>query len=285
MIDISQANINDVNRLKWLYEKCNGTDIPTLLTHKMQLCNHFNLSNEQLETIDNYLKAIRQDIRKMFLAIQNIDSIYLQYKDQDKKNLLDDERETIAIYIEYTITKYRVILEYTLKILDMVVVYSGEKVKENGKKISSVEMYNMKLDYLKSLIDDERCAILNDKWFQSIRKTRNSIIHNGATCLVFGESAEKLFQIYDLEVEELIRDDFYLYSGNCVHFDYFISINIAYLVYFIDAIFTVILAKIGYKENVDPLMKPLLDSMLNTVGDKQVSFMNWVKEILNEYNK
>lgn len=283
MIDISKANINDINRLKWFYNKCKETDIPTLLTHKMQLCNKFNLSDEQLYDIDNYLKAMRQDMRKIFLSVQNIDSIYSLYKNQEKKNLLDDERETIAIYVEYAITKYRVIIEYTLKVLDMIVKYSGKKVKENGKIISSVEMYNMKLDYLNSLIDDERRTILNDKWFQSIRKTRNSIIHNGATCLVFGESKEKLFQIYNLEVEELITDDFYLYRGNCVHFDYFISLNLAYLTYFIDTIFSVILTQIGYDEKIDPMMEPLLNSMLNTVGDKQSSVMGWVKNIITAY--
>lgn len=283
MIDISAANINDINRLKWFYNKYKEKDVPILLTHKMQLCNKFSLSNEQLYDMDNYLKAIRQDMRKIFLSVWNIDSIYSLYKNQEEKNLLDDERSMIAIYIEYAITKYRVIIEYTLKVLDMIVKYSGKKVKENGKRISSDEMYNMKLDYLKSLIDDERRTILNDKWFQSIRKTRNSIIHNGATCLVFGESKEKLFQIYNLEVEEIITDDFYLYSGNCIHFDYFISLNLAYLTYFIDTIFSVILTKIGYDEKTDPLTESLLNSMLNTVGDKQSSVMGWVKDIVAAY--
>lgn len=167
MIDISKANINDINRLKWFYNKYKENDIPTLLTHKMQLCNKFSLSNEQLYHMDSYLKAIRQDMRKIFLSVWNIDSIYSLYKNQEKKNLLDDERETIAIYIEYAITKYRVIIEYVLKVLDMIVKYSGEKVKKNGKRISSDEMYNMKLDYLKGLIDDERRTIYP---FQQNRK-------------------------------------------------------------------------------------------------------------------
>lgn len=285
MIDISKASINDINRLKWFYEKCSETDIPTLITHKMQLCNQFNLSEEQLYDMDNYLKAMRQDIRKIFLSVQNINLIYSSYEKKENKNLLDEERETIAIYIEYIITKYRVIIEYTLKVLDMIVEYSGKKVKENGKKLTSIEIYNMKLDYLKSLIGDDRRAILNDEWFQSIRKTRNSIIHNGATCLVFGESKEKLFQIYDLEVEELIRDDFYLYTGNCVHFDYFITLNIAYLIFFTDSIFSIILEEIGFDEKIDPLMQPLLDSMLYTVDDKQIYIMDWVKNIINTYDE
>lgn len=285
MMDISQVSDNDIKRLRWFYDKCSKMDIPTLSTYKMQLCNQFRLSEEQLHDLDNYLKAIRQDMRKIFLSIQNINQIYASYEKRENENLLNHERETIAIYIEYAITKYRVIIEYTLKVLDMIVEYSGKKVKENGKKISATELYNMKLDYLKSLIDDERCAILNNEWFQSIRKTRNSIIHNGATCLVFGKSKEKLFQVYNLEVEELVVDDFYLYTGNCVHFDYFISLNIAYLIYFIDSIFSVILAKIGYDENVDPLMQSFLNSILNSVGDKQECVMDWVENIISMYDK
>lgn len=73
---ISEARYNDIERLKWFYDKYSKTDIPTLLTHKMQLCNQFALSGEQLNEMDNYLKAVRQDLRKIFLSIQNINQIY-----------------------------------------------------------------------------------------------------------------------------------------------------------------------------------------------------------------
>lgn len=283
-MDISDANYNDIERIKWFYNKYSRADIPTLLTYKMQQCNQFVLSGEKLREMDNYLKAIRQDLRKIFLSIQNINQIYYVCENRKSKNLFDDERETVAIYIEYIFAKYRVIIEYTLKILDMIVNYSGKMTKENGKRISAVELYNMKLDYLRSLIVDKRHFILNDKWFQSIRKTRNSIIHSGATCVVFGESKEKLFQVYDLEIEELVMDDYYLYEGNCVHFDYFISLNLAYLIYFIDSIFSVILEKVNYEESIDPMMETLLDSMFNSVDDKQTCVMNWVKNILDMYH-
>lgn len=282
MYKISEANIKDIERIRWFYDTYNKVDIPYVLTYKMQLCNQFKLTAEQLDELDNYLKAIRQDIRKIFLSIQNIDTIYSLR--EDYKNISDIDRETVAIYIEYVITKYRVIIEYTLNVLDMVVSYSGSQYKENGKKFSSTEMYNMKLDYLRSLIDDDRNKILNGKWFQSIRKTRNSIIHNGATCLVFGDIKEKLFQIYDLEVEELVRDDFYLYNRNCVHFDYFIILNIAYLCYFIDSIFSIILDKINYEENLDWVIQTSVNNMLNSVGDKQNSVMKWTKNIIDKYD-
>lgn len=282
MDKISEANIKDIERIRWFYDKYNKVDIPNALTYKMQLCNQFKLTSKQLYKLDNYLKAIRQDIRKVFLSIQNIDTIYSL--NEGYSNISDIDRETVAIYIEYVIAKYRVIIEYTLNVLDMVVFYSGSQFKENGKKFSSAEIYNMKLDYLKSLIDDDRNKILNDKWFQGIRKTRNSIIHNGATCLVFGENREKLFQIYNLEVEELVRDGFYLYDGNCVRFDYFIILNIAYLCYFIDSIFSIILDKINYEENLDGAMQTIVNNMLNIVGDKQKSVMKWTKNIIDKYD-
>ena len=89
---------------KWFYKKYNNTDIPTLLTYKMQICNNFHLTDKQLFDLDNYLKAIRQDIRKIFLSIQNIEEVYSKYN--ENKNLSDNDRETVAIYIEYIITKY-----------------------------------------------------------------------------------------------------------------------------------------------------------------------------------
>lgn len=283
MDNIIEANINDIETIKWFYEKYSNIDIPTLLTYKMQMCNNFKLTDKQLFDLDNYLKAIRQDIRKIFLSIQNIETVYSTY--EGKNNLADNDRESVAIYIEYIITKYRVIIEYTLKILDMVVVYSGSKNKENGKKYSSDEIYNMKLDYLKSIIDDDRNKILNDKWFQGIRKTRNSIIHRGATCLVFGDSNKKLFQIYDLKVDELVWDDIYLYDGNCVYFDYFIILNIAYLTYFVDSIFSIILTEIRYEESDDPMVQRIKNYMFSFVGDKQKTVIRWAKDIIDEYDK
>lgn len=282
MNSLAEANVNDIEIIKWFYEKYKNKDIPALLTYKMQLCNKFNLTDKQLSDLDNYLKAIRQDIRKIFLSIQNIEAAYSAY--DGNTNLSENDRESVAIYIEYIITKYRVIIEYTLKILDMIVVYSGSKYnKENGKKFSSDEIYNMKLDYLKSLIDDDRNKILSDTWFQGIRKTRNSIIHRGATCLVFGNSNSKLFQIYDLNVVELVWDDIYLYNGNCVHFDYFIILNISYLAYFIDSIFSIILVKINYDENTESTTQCLINNMLNSVGDKQKIVMDWTKDIIKDF--
>lgn len=287
-MDISKARINDIKRLKWLYEKYCNQDIPILLTNKMQLCNKFSLSPKQLHDLDNYLKAIRQDMRKIFLSINNIDRIYSSYPKQGRKELLPSDKETIAIYIEYIITKYRVIIEYTLKILDMVVEYRGAMFKGNRKKLTHTDLYNMKLDYLKRLIsNDDRRRILNDEWFESIRKTRNSIIHNGATCLVFDGGKEKLFQIYNLEVDELIVDDFYLHTGNCIYFDYFISLNLANLIYFIDSIFSVVLEKIGYdyNEETDSIVELIVSPALNTVSDTQKCVMNWVDNIIKMYDK
>lgn len=58
----------------------------------------------------------------------------------------------------------------------------------------------------------------------------------------------------------------------------------AYLTYFIDSIFSMILEKINYNENIDSLMKPLLNSTLNSISDKQACMMDWVKKILDIYD-
>ncbi|MBR5596635.1 MAG: hypothetical protein IKW30_04420 [Lachnospiraceae bacterium] len=283
-MEVIGARHEDIRQLEWFYENFNEKNIPNMLTYRMGLCN-FILSSEKINQMDNYLKAIRQDFKKIFTAIQNIDLIYLTYENRESENLSDNDRENVAIYIEYAITKYRVIIEYTLKIIDMLIEYTGTNIKTNGKKFSTFEIYNMKLDYLKSLISDERCKILNDRWFQSIRKTRNSIIHNGATCLVFGNSGEKMFQIYDLEVEELVRDEFYLHEGNCIYFEYFMTLNISYLVYFIDSVFSIILSKGGYSENNNFIYESIFNNALSIVGDKQKCVMKWVKNIIDSYNK
>ncbi|RCX10428.1 hypothetical protein DFR58_12920 [Anaerobacterium chartisolvens] len=277
-MDVSRAREVDIGILKWFHKSYKATDMVSALTYKIGRCD-FALQVKELLDIENYLKAIRQDFRKIFLAIKDIEDIYAKYI-HEKDNTRLPESETVAIFIEYIFAKYRVIIEYTLKILDMLVKYKGDKVSEH-------ERFNMKLDYLKALIEnDNRQYILNSEWFQSIRKTRNAIIHNGATCVVFNDNKNKLFQVYNLEVDELVTDgEMYLYNGNCIYFNYFIVLNIAYLAYFIDSVFSVVLDNIGYKENLDALEAPLINSMLKTVSDKQDCIIGWMEKIINQYDE
>ena len=231
-MDIRKARKCDIEILKYVYELYEKKDIPSEITKNMQMVLFAN--EIDYTKVDNYLKAVRQDLKKIFLAIDDIEKIY-----KETQNYFDDS-ESIGILIEYIFGKYRAILDYVYKIADLTlpIVYSKNKLRD-------YEKFNELLDFLKKNIsDDKRERILNTFWFSDIRKTRNSIIHNGATCLVFKNKSEKTFQIYDLEVNELVVDkSIYLHERNCIYYDYYLALNMSYLIYFIDVVFSLIVER------------------------------------------
>lgn len=227
------------------------------------------------EKEENYLKAIHQDLNKIFITMENIEEIY-----KNTKGFVYC-METVGIFIEYILNKYRAILDYIYKIADCTldVTYSKKKLKD-------YEKYNELLDFLKSSIspDDERRKILNTEWFSDIRKTRNSIIHNGSTCLVFA-AKEKLFQIYDLDVNELVVDsDTYLHKGNCIYYEYYITLNLSYLLYFIEVVFSLIISKGKINEERKYMTELFNKSSIISSNNPQEIYVRLLQKIVNSYN-
>lgn len=271
-MDIGKARKCDIDIIKYIYELYENKDIPSEITKNMQMVI---FSNEiDYEKVDNYLKAIRQDLKKIFLAIEDIEKIF-----KETQNYFDDS-ETIGIFIEYIFGKYRAILDYVYIIADLTL-----PIKYSKSKLRDYEKFNELLDYLKnSISDDGQKSILNTFWFSDIRKTRNSIIHNGSTCLVFKDKKEKTFQIYDLEVNELVIDkEMYLHKGNCIYYDYYLTLNISYLIYFIDVVFSLIVKRGEISEETKKQGEILHLGQRFFDHLKQDTYMNYVKDIINSY--
>ncbi len=55
--------------------------------------------------------------------------------------------------------------------------------------------------------------------------------------MIFENKNEPLFQVYDLEVNDLLIADEFLSNGRVISCKYFIAVTVSYLVYFIDTIF------------------------------------------------
>lgn len=271
-MDIWKARKCDIDIIKYIYELYENKDIPSEITKNMQMVI---LPNEiDYEKVDNYLKAIRQDLKKIFLTIENIEKIY-----KETQNYFDDS-ESIGLFIEYIFGKYRAILDYVYIIADLTL-----PIEYSKSKLRDYEKFNELLDYLKnSICDDRPKSILNTFWFSDIRKTRNSIIHNGSTCLVFKDKKEKTFQIYDLEVNELVVDkEMYLHNGNCIYYDYYLTLNMSYLIYFIDVVFSLIVKRGKISEETKKQGEILHLGQRFSDHLKQDTYMNYVKDIINSY--
>lgn len=271
--DIQLCNTyrEDVMIMKWLKDNYINFGIADKMTYKITefaRCIEFKEENEiKREKILNLSKAIRQDMKKIFLAYKKIDD----FNNKDKSNqklfcvnennglelFYDEERDTIQILMEYFLFKYRTIIEYTINILDIVIQLDEEAYRKRYKnkrledklRLKKYKIQEMKLDYLNGLISkDSRTGVLNTKWFNNIRVTRNEIVHNGASCVIFNDK-NIMFQIYDLNVDEIVCTERYLSNGNAIYCDYFAVTNIAYLVYFIDTIFSILMSESNDMQN------------------------------------
>lgn len=271
-MNIRKARKCDIQIFEYIYKLYENKDIPSEITKNMQMVS---LPDKiDYTKVDNYLKAVRQDLKKIFLAVEDIEKIYKETQDYFY------DSESIGLFIEYIFCKYRAILDYIYKIADLTL-----QINYSKSNLKDYEKFNELLDFLKnSIFDGRQKSILNTSWFSDIRKTRNSIIHNGATCLVFKDKTEKTFQIYDLEINELVVDkEMYLHEGNCIYYDYYLALNISYLIYFIDVVFSLIVERGIISEEAKKQSEILHLGQIFSDHLKQDTYINYVKEIINCY--
>ena len=261
-----------MKEVKRLYSNKN---ISYEVTKLIQISDFKNNDNK----IDLYLKALRQDLNKIFLVIDKIDNIYENYENESSVKY---ESNLVAIYIEYIFGKYRTILDYIYKIADVIL-----NVRYPKAKLKDYERFNILLDLLKNKIkaDSYKANLLNTLWFNDIRKTRNSIIHNGATCMVFDNSKKKLFQVYDLEVNELIFDmNIYLHDGNCIYFDYYITLNLSLLIYFIKEVFDLLASEGNINDDRRYIYEKAITGVCDDDNFCQKSYIKWLTYFSTCYN-
>lgn len=256
-----QKGINykkDKEVMKWLkqnYQEYNIANKTTLELAKFINSLSYNKNQHlNIDKLHEFGKAIRQDMRKMMLSVKMIyeyskvdrsnESPFYINDEGEAKIYYNEDKDIVQIQMEYFITKYRVIIEYTTKIICKLVNFDKNKYKllypdkvnkKNKLILKDYEIENLKIEYFEKIIGFDT-NIHKDR-FDVIRRVRNKVIHNGASCLIF-DGEELLFQIYDLNVDEIICAEEYLSNGNAVSCKYFMVTSIAYLVYYLDKIFS-----------------------------------------------
>lgn len=244
----------DQKKLDWLKNKYCEKNIAGLI--KMRISG-FLASIELIENkskmvkLDNIEKAISQDIKKMLLAAKKVNDysigyqgnpLFVENENGEAELFYDEEKDSIQIYMEYFIYKYRVIVEYVVKILDEVIYMDESAYKKiNSKKhIGEFERTNVKLEYIRKLILKYSSEQIDLEWFDEVRKVRNKLVHEGASCMIFNNENEPLFQVYNLEVDDLFMPQEFLSNGNVISCKYFIAVTVSYLIYFVDTIFQIL---------------------------------------------
>ncbi|MCH5271170.1 MAG: hypothetical protein J1E83_10530 [Lachnospiraceae bacterium] len=245
---------NDQKKLKWLQNEYCEKNIADLI--KMRI-SAFLASIELIENkskmvkLDNIEKAISQDIKKMLLVTKKVkdyaighqgNPLFVENENGEAELFYDEEKDSIQIYMEYFIYKYRVIVEYVVKILDKVIHMDESAYKKNNSKkhIGEYERTNVKLEYIRKLIQKYSSEQIDLEWFDEVRKVRNKLVHEGASCMIFYNGNEPLFQVYNLEVDDLFMPEEFLSNGNVISCKYFIAVTVSYLIYFVDTIFQIL---------------------------------------------
>jgi hypothetical protein len=221
------------------------------------------------KNIDYKLRAIRQDFRKIFTIMSLISE---RYKESIKESIKEKSKlffqDDIGCLIEYLFIKYRVILEYIHKILKEVLFldFSDKEIKEYHKKEYEHVKFQYLLDYFIEKNKDN--SNLDIKIFKEITDDRNSLVHNGATCVVcydFREEDDKYlkFKINSLDElnkeKEIKKDIFYQTEKGLIIYDFYWGLYISKLIVFLDNIYRFILDKgildNSSKEKIDDLLK------------------------------
>ena len=94
------------------------------------------------------------------------------------------------------------------------------------------------LKYVADNIDDTN-SVLNMEWFQGIRIDRDFIIHDGATCLVFGDKKNLLFKVMTtdaMDKEDVQPDIFYSTENGLIDYLSYWGLQISKLIVFAETI-------------------------------------------------
>lgn len=117
---------NDMQRLQWLTENYSDKNISSVT--KMKICSF--LDSIQFKKLEDIEKAISQDIKKMLLTAKKIHDYSLEFRktplfvaneNGEAELFYDEKRDSLQINMEFYIYKYRVIIEYIMRILDLVI--------------------------------------------------------------------------------------------------------------------------------------------------------------------
>ena len=136
---------------------------------------------------------------------------------------------------------------------------------------------------------DQTTSLLNMEWFQNIRIDRDFIIHDGATCLVFGDKENLRFRVMTTDALDKEDDElnaFYSTENGLIDYVYYWGLQISKLIVFGETImkFLVEIGSTDTKEQADFLLSQERNGYIDSDGvklrDKQDVLEDMLRKLL-----
>lgn len=219
-----------------------------------------------LISIWQYLGIIYDDILQLY-----------HWKKLYNQKRLDKElwRRFAEINIKHFYVDYRSLFDFIAKAIVSRAYYPDQIPNYSFNALKN--WINKHPTRVKKLGNDLADVVMSCDWFKDIKYVRDSILHWGASVLVFYNKDKILFQIYDERAKRYILEPEIIMSNeNVADFELYAGLYIGYLIAYLEEVSEVIISSLNL--NIKKLTSK------SEYGELHIIY-KWIEKVLHKLDK